>query len=167
MSELTVKDLEVTREIPGNPPEKGGPAKIVKVSFEEDEREPEIFATARTHLPSKGDKVPVTDLEFNQQWSSWRFKRKQSQDGRGSGQVSPERELRIVRQHSQEQAIRVMAILGRVLSEEEFLNLINWFVADAYRKDKGAVAAWPTTSDVPGDTTGLPPISQSDSEAFE
>lgn len=158
MSELTVKDLEVTREIPGNPPEKGGPAKIVKVSFEEDEREPEIFATARTHLPSKGDKVPVTDLEFNQQWSRWQFKRK-SQDGRGGR--SPEETKRIVIQHSQTVAAMREANLvasGKgMLTDDQWQRLVGWLTSEVYGKQTEGVIGGLFQSDVPFDDKDMVP----------
>src|SRR5262245_42402644 len=110
MTDLIVKGLEVAKEIPGNPAEKGGPAKILKVSFENDERQMEIFATAKTNLPSKGDKIPDSDLVFNEKWNRWERKKK---GGGGNGGAKGEywdrkekrdieKDPKIQRQHSQE-----------------------------------------------------------------
>lgn len=160
MAEYTVKDMEVVKDMPGNPEEKGGPAKVYKLSLEEDERQPEMFAVASTVLPMIGAKVEGEIDDSDPKWPP-KFKKAGGRKGGGGGfQKSPAQEKRIVRQHSQEMALREQAALiaagHRPLSEEQLENLIGWFEADAYGKQKQGVVAFPMTSDVPGDDAGLP-----------
>lgn len=149
MPSYKVQDIEKVKEMEF----KGEPATILQLTLEEpsgDTTQAEMFTTARTTLPEVGGVVEGT-IESSQYGLKFKPVRK---GGSGGFQKSPEQEKRIVRQHSQEQAIRVMAILGRVLDEESFVNLIQWFVDDAYGKTKG-VNAWPMNSDVPIDKSDL------------
>lgn len=114
------------------------------------EKDAEWFTSVKTNEPAEGTTIEgdVTKGQYGLKFSKPK--------GSTIGGKSPAQEMRIVRQHSQEQAIRVMAILGRVLSEQEFVNLIQWFVDDAYGKMKGGTNAWPMNSDVPADMSGTP-----------
>jgi hypothetical protein len=158
MSDLTVKELEVVRDIPGNPQEKGGPAKVMRVLFEGDDRKPEMFTTARTTLPSVGDKIPEEQLRFNEQWSRWEIAQPGGRKPQQGFKRSPEESKRIVRQHSQDMALRLCAILGYVPDEETFANYVNWFDDDVYGKLTRGSNAWPMTSDVPADDEDLPTL---------
>lgn len=156
MAELTVKDVEVVRDIPGNPPEKGGPAKILKVSFEENDRQPELFVTARTSIPSPGEKIPEERLTFNQQWNRWEFVKQQpSGGGGGSFKRDPKESKAIQRQHSQEMMLRLQALRGAQWTGDEMRSVTNWFEQDIAGKDR-AVTWDGLSDDVPADMSGTP-----------
>jgi hypothetical protein len=148
MTELKITEVEVAKELPGW---QGKGAKVFRYTVEGDPRRPEDFVPNDREPKSVGDTIPgIEDSEYGPKVEKAR------KQGGGGFQKSPAQELRIIRQHSQEQACRVQQTLGRVLDEQSFLNLVNWFVADAYRKDKGQVTAWPMSSDVPGDLSDTP-----------
>lgn len=153
MPEYTLKDMEVKKDMPGY---SGGPAKVLELTLEDaggETHTAEMFTMASTPLPSVGDKMEGT-IEASDYGPKWK-KAGGRQGGGGGFKKSPEQEKRIVRQHSQEMACRVMATLGYVLPEESFLNLVQWFVDDAYAKMKGGANGWPTTSDIPADQSDL------------
>lgn len=154
MPELTVKEIETVRDIPGNPPAKGGPAKILRVSFEGDDRQPELFATAKTNVPSVGQKVDETRLTFNKQWDRWEFAKQQNAQSGGGFKRSPEETKKIQRQHSQEMALRREANLGAKWTGEQLRSVINWFEQDIATKDR-AVTWDGLTDDVPADIEDL------------
>lgn len=144
--QLVITEVEVAKTLDDW---QGKGAKVYRYTVEGDERQPEDFVVNGTEPKKVGDTIPgIEDGDYGP-----RVKKAPRQT---MGGKSPAQELRIVRQHSQEQAIRVMAILGRVLSEQEFVNLIQWFVDDAYGKMKGGTNAWPMNSDVPADMSGTP-----------
>jgi hypothetical protein len=154
MPSFTVEEVEQIKDMPDA---KYGPAKVLRLTLKNEDRRPEWFTKAATPEPEPGSTIEgdIEPSDFGPKW-----KPAGSRQGGGGGQYqrprSPAEELRIVRQHAHEMACRVQDTLGRVLSEQEFQGLINWFVADTYRKDKGQVTIWPMTSDVPIDMSGTP-----------
>lgn len=156
MAEFTLKDMEVAKDMPGY---SGGPAKVLNLTLEDANggtQQAEMFTMATTTLPTIGDKIEG-DIEPSDYGP--KFKKAGGRRGGGGGK-SPVQEKRIVRQHSQEMGLReqdaVIAAGGRLFTEEQMENVIGWFEADAYGKQKQGVISWPMTSDVPGDDAGLP-----------
>jgi hypothetical protein len=163
MSEYTLKELEIVREIPGNPESKGGPAKVYDLTLEDadgESRHAELFATARTPLPEVGQKIrgeiDASDTRWAPKWVA-EGSRRPGQARAAMGR-SPEESKRIVRQHSQSMAVQICAILGHVPDEETFVNYVNWFDDDVYGKLTRGSNAWPMTSDVPVDDEDLPTL---------
>lgn len=145
--QLVITEVEVAKEMPDW---QGKGAKVFRYTVEGDERRPEDFVVNGTEPKKVGDTIPgIEDGDYGPRV-------KKAPKAGGFGAKSPAQEQRIVRQHSQEMACRVIAVLGRLPSEEEFKNLIQWFVDDAYGKMKGGTNAWPMNSDVPADMSGTP-----------
>ena len=155
MNEFTVRDMEVAKDLPGY---SGGPAKVLNLTLEDANggtQQAEMFTMASTVLPTIGEKI-----EGEIESSDYGPKFKKAGGRRGGGGKSPAQEKRIVRQHSQEMALRreenLIASGGRLLNDEQLELLIGWFEADAFGKQKQGVIAGVMTSDVPGDDAGLP-----------
>lgn len=157
MAEYTLKDYELAKDMPNY---SGGPAKVLKLTLEDPSgatQEAELFTMASTDPPTIGAKIEG-EIESGQYGP--KFKKAGGRRGGGGGK-SPAQEKRIVRQHSQEMALRreqnLLAAGGSLLTDQQMTELIGWFEADAFGKQKQGVISGVNTSDVPVDTEGLPP----------
>jgi hypothetical protein len=151
MSELTITEVEVAKELPGW---KRKGAKVFRYTVEGDSRRPEDFVVNGTEPKKPGDTIEgIEDGEYGP-----KVKKARKQGG-GGFQKSPAQEKRIVRQHSQEMALMREANLvagGKGnLQSDELRRLIQWFENDAYGKVQG-VEADPMNSDVPIDLSDTP-----------
>lgn len=156
MATFTLTEIEKVKDI-DNPPEKGGPATVYRLTFEEDPRRPEFYATAKTPVPKPGDKVEGEIEESN---FGPKFKRAGARGSSGGGfKRSPAENRKIVRQHSQEMALRREANLiasgNPALKGEQLRALIDWYENDANGKFSKGVEIDGTTSDVPADQSDL------------
>jgi hypothetical protein len=152
MSELTITEVEIAKELPGW---QGKGAKVFRYTVEGDTRRPEDFVVNGTEPKKPGDTIEgIEDGEYGP-----KIKKQQRRQGGGGFGKSPTQEKRIVRQHSQEMALMREANLvagGKGnLQSDELRRLIQWFENDAYGKVRG-VEADPMTSDVPGDLSDTP-----------
>lgn len=123
----------------------GKPMKEIAIRFQSGE-EANWFTGAATNVPQPGDKLDghIEPSEYGNKW-----KRAQKEFGgapggsKGSGGMSPEREKKIVRQHSQATAIAYVAATGKTLANiEELKPIIDWFDTDVF----GAKAEDPSPS---------------------
>ena len=155
MSDLRITEVEVVKELPDY---KGKGAKVYRYTVDGDDRKPEDFVMAGSSPRKVGDTIPgIEDSEYGP-------KVKRAQRGGGSNfKKSPEEIKRIVRQHSQEMALRLCALTGGVPDEATFRDYINWFDDDTFARTKVGLQhsthRFPTTSDVPGDLSDLEPAS--------
>lgn len=152
MPEYTIKDVEIKKELPSFAK---GPAHVLLLTLQSNgnTEQAEMFAMKSTPMPEVGSKVEGT---IEQSDYGPKFKKAGGRGGGGYKGKSPAEEMRIVRQHSAEMALRACAILGHLPDEESFRNLVQWFVDDAYGKMKSGTNAWPMNSDVPADLSGTP-----------
>jgi hypothetical protein len=151
MSELTITDVEVAKELPDW---QGKGAKVFRYTVEGDSRRPEDFVVNGTDPKKPGD--TIEGIEDGEYGPKVKKARRQQQ---GGFKRSPAESKKIVRQHSQEMALMREANLvagGKGnLQTDELRRLIQWFENDANGKVKG-VEADPMTSDVPIDMSGTP-----------
>jgi hypothetical protein len=153
MSELTITDVEVAKELPSW---QGKGAKVFRYTVEGDPRRPEDFVVNGTEPKKPGDTIEgIEDGEYGP-----KVKKARRQQGGGFGK-SPAQEERIVRQHSAEMALMKeanMIAAGKrgPFTGDEMRNVINWFVNDAYGKFKKSPEMDGMSSDVPGDLSDTP-----------
>lgn len=148
MASYTVISCEKT----GEKPSKFGQMQILKLRLrngEGIEKDCEWFTSVKTNVPAEGTTIEgdVTQGQYGLKFSKPK--------GSGGGK-SPESERRMNRASAQKQACQIVLALGRVPSEQEMVNLINWFEDDIYGKLKSGTNAWPMNSDVPGDLSDTP-----------
>jgi hypothetical protein len=154
MSELTITEVEVAKELPDW---QGKGAKVFRYTVEGDTRRPEDFVVNGTEPKKPGDTIEgIEDGEYGP-----KVKKQPRRGGGGGGgeymrRKHPEEERMIHRQHSQEMAVRICEILGHVPSEDVFEGYVNWFEQDIQKKQPKGVTIWPMTSDVPGDLSDTP-----------
>jgi len=154
MPEYTVTDMEVVKEMPGNPQEKGGPAKVLRLSLEEDPRQPELFTVASTPLPTVGEKYEGTieDSPYGP-----KFKRPGGKAQGAGFKRSPADTKAIQRQHSQQIALmkeaNIIASGGRPFTHQEMVTAIDYFEDDI--KGKAGTRGFIREDDVPFDNAGM------------
>ncbi len=152
MSELTITEVEVSKELPGW---QGKGAKVFRYTVEGDERRPEDFVPNGSEPKKVGDTIEgIEDSDYGPKV------KKAQRNGRGGGGRSPADTKAIQRQHSQEMALRreanIIARGHKPYDGDQLRSVINWFEEDIKGKNRGVF--WDGFSDdVPGDESDLFP----------
>lgn len=141
------------------PDAKFGPAKVLKLTLKNSDgstKDAEWFTKVATPDPEVGSTI---EGEVTQSQYGLKFAKHKKDGGGGGFKRSPAENKKIVRQHSQEMALRrefnLIASGMGPLQSDELKRLIQWFENDANGKVAG-VEADPMTSDVPADMSGTP-----------
>lgn len=136
MPEFQVLSASKKKDVQG----KNGPMQVINLRLQDGQetKNAEWFTKATTAIPQAGQKLEG-DLEFDSQYNSWKFKKAQGGFGGGGGaKRPPEENARIVRQHSQEMALRyavAKAAAGQLpdnFKPNDMVAIIDWFDRDAW-----------------------------------
>src|SRR4051812_26975852 len=106
MAEYTVVAAEKKKEVEG----KHGPMQVISLFLDDngEAKSAEWFTRATTPIPARNSKVEG-ELTENPPYG-WKFKKAQQGSFGGGFKSDPERERRIVRQHSQSVAVETMKL---------------------------------------------------------
>jgi hypothetical protein len=153
MATYTVTGATKKKDVQG----KHGPMQVITLMLEGHAPLVEWFTKADTPLPAPGSTI---EGEVSQDEYGFKFKKTPAGGFAGGGGKTPEQQKSIVRQHSQEMALRYCTLKGAKPAMGELRKVIDWFQRDAEEgwKPKPALPPAPPqhASDVPNDFPAPP-----------